>query len=127
LKSNSLPFSKREYPKGERFPFSDEFRFIGIDISREQLRENIEIRLEKRLSEGMVEEVEGLRKSGISWGRLEAFGLEYRWIARLLQDKITEGEMREKLATDSYHYAKRQMTFLRKLKRNGIRIEWRHL
>jgi len=126
LKSNSLPFSKREYPKGEGLSFHD-FRFIGIDISRETLRENIEIRLEKRLSEGMVEEVEGLRKSGISWGRLEAFGLEYRWIARLLQGKITEAEIREKLTTDIVHYAKRQMTFLRRLERRGIRIEWRHL
>ena len=101
-----------------------EYRFIGIEISREQLRENIEIRLEKRLKQGMIEEVESLRKSGISWKRLEAFGLEYRWIARFLQGKITKEEMREKLATDIYHYAKRQMTFLRRMERRGINIEW---
>ncbi len=117
----SVPKVKSEKRKAKS---NEKYRFIGIEISREQLRENIEIRLEKRLSEGMVEEVEGLRKSGISWGRLEGFGLEYRWIARLLQGKITEAEMQEKLTTDIVHYAKLQMTFLRRLERNGIRIEW---
>ncbi|NTW45790.1 MAG: tRNA dimethylallyltransferase [Candidatus Moranbacteria bacterium] len=106
----------------------EKFRFIGVDISREQLRENIVRRLDKRLREGMVDEVRRLREEeGISWKRLEGFGLEYRWCALFLQGKITETELRDGITRDSLSYAKRQMTFLRKLERNGIRIEWRRI
>jgi tRNA dimethylallyltransferase len=115
-------------PKGGiRHKKIDGFRCIGIEISRERLRENIVKRLEKRLEEGMVEEVARLRESGISWKRLEGFGLEYRWCARFLEGKIGKDEMREKIIRDSLYYAKRQKTFLRRMERNGIRIEWRRI
>jgi len=103
------------------------FRCIGIEIPRERLRENIVKRLEKRLGEGMVEETARLRESGISWKRLEGFGLEYRWCARFLEGKIGKDEMREKIIRDSLSYAKRQKTFLRRMERNGIRIDWRRI
>ncbi len=62
--------------------------FIGVKKSREELKALIEKRLLKRLREGMIQEVKRIRKSGLSWQRLEDFGLEYRWIARYLQKKI---------------------------------------
>ena len=116
----------RDQESGIRQSGFKRFRFIGIDISREQLRENIEIRLKKRIEKGMIEEVKRLHEQeGLSWKRLESFGLEYRWVARYLQDKVTEEEMREKLETDIAHYAKRQMTSLRRLERFGIDIVWK--
>ncbi|NTW15434.1 MAG: tRNA dimethylallyltransferase [Candidatus Moranbacteria bacterium] len=118
----------RTQESGMKRERTERFRFIGIDISREQLRKNIERRLDKRLGEGMVNEVRRLREEeGISWKRLEGFGLEYRWCALFLQGKITETELRDGITRDSLSYAKRQMTFLRKLERNGIRIEWRRI
>ncbi|EKE25514.1 MAG: tRNA delta(2)-isopentenylpyrophosphate transferase [uncultured bacterium] len=84
---------------------------IGITVNREILNEKIKKRLDERFNENMIQEVEKLHIDGVSWEKLESFGLEYRWIARFLQSKITSEEMKEKLYFDIIHYAKRQMTW----------------
>ena len=104
-----------------------EFLQIGIDVPKEILNEKIKKRLEQRFDIGMIEEVHNLNKNGVPWERLEYFGLEYRWIARYLQDKIELGEISaqggcasgamNKLYFDIIHYAKRQMTWFKKDKR----------
>jgi len=100
-----------------------QFLQIGIDIPKEKLHKNIKLRLEKRWRSGMIKEVERLHKDGVSWKRLEMFGLEYRYISQFLQNKISKTEMKEKLFQESKNYAKRQMTWFKKDKRiNWIRI-----
>ena len=94
-----------------------DFLQIGIDVSKETLNKKIKKRLEQRFKNGMIEEVQNLNKNGVSWERLEYFGLEYRWIARYLQNIISLSEMKEKLYFDIIHYAKRQMTWFKKDKR----------
>jgi tRNA dimethylallyltransferase len=69
---------------------------------------------------GMVDEVRRLHENGLSWKRMEALGLEYRYIARFLQGKLSENEMLEQLETAINQYAKRQMTWFRRDKR----VEW---
>lgn len=93
---------------------------IGIKKSPTELKELIRKRLLKRLKAGMIEEVKNLKKSGISWERLEEFGLEYRYISRYLQEKLEYNEMVEKLQKEIEHYAKRQMTWFKRDKR----IKW---
>ncbi|NTW29688.1 MAG: tRNA (adenosine(37)-N6)-dimethylallyltransferase MiaA, partial [Candidatus Moranbacteria bacterium] len=89
------------------------------------LHERIEKRLKKRLEQGMIDEVKRLHEQeGLSWKRLEGFGLEYRWCARFLQGKIPREEMEASLLKDSKYYAKRQMSSLRRLERKGVKIEW---
>jgi len=90
---------------------------IGIKINKEELKKRIEKRLDKRLKQGMIKEVEKLYKSGVSYKRLEEFGLEYRYIAYYLQDKINKQEMIEKLEKEIEHYSKRQITWFKKDKR----------
>ena len=90
------------------------FLEIGIEVPREILNEKIKKRLEERFSEGMLTEVANLHKKGVSWKWMERIGLEYRWIARFLQGKFSEDEMKQKLYFDSIHYAKRQMTWLQR-------------
>jgi tRNA dimethylallyltransferase len=60
---------------------------IGLDLPQEELDKKISKRLDARLRKGMVKEVEKLHKQGVSWKRLEAFGLEYKYIALYLQKK----------------------------------------
>ncbi|MCD6500812.1 tRNA (adenosine(37)-N6)-dimethylallyltransferase MiaA [bacterium] len=93
---------------------------IGIKKSKEELKKLIEKRLLKRLKKGMIEEVRKLRREGLSWQRLEEFGLEYRWIAKYLQGKIDYEEMIKNLQKDIEHFAKHQMTWFKKDKR----IKW---
>ena len=90
---------------------------IGIKRNKKELKERIRKRLKKRLKQGMIEEVKKLKESGLSWKRLEEFGLEYRWIARYLQGKIDYQEMIEKLQKDIEDFAKRQMTWFKRDKR----------
>lgn len=92
---------------------------LGIKKNKKELEKLIQKRLLKRLKQGMIAEVKRL-KQDISWKRLEEFGLEYRYIALYLQNKITKKEMIERLQKKIEHYAKRQMTWFKKDKR----IHW---
>jgi len=107
-----IPFLKKE----PRF----NLLVIGIKKSQKHLQELIQKRLNKRLKKGMVTEVKRLRKQGLSWKRLEEFGLEYRYIAYYLQNKISYQEMIAKIQKESEHYTKRQMTWFKRDKR----INW---
>ena len=93
---------------------------IGIKKSPEEIKKLIEKRLLKRLKIGMIAEVEKLRASGLSFKRLEELGLEYRFVAQYLQNKITYQEMVDKLQKESEYFAKRQMTWFKRDKR----INW---
>jgi len=92
------------------------FLQIGIKTNREELNAKIQKRLDDRFSEDMIKEVRDLHEKGVSWEWMERIGLEYRWISRFLQNKISEKEMKEKLYFDIIHYAKRQMTWLKRNK-----------
>lgn len=90
---------------------------IVLNPLKETLEKNIETRLEKRLKKGMVAEVKRLREDGISWKKLESFGLEYKYVALFLQKKISREEMKERLNFEIRHYAKRQLTWLRRFEK----------
>ena len=94
--------------------------FLGIQIPRPKLAQRIKIRLQKRLKQGMLAEVKRLRAQGLSWKRLDSFGLEYRWLAKYLQKTISYDEMVKRLQKDIEHYAKRQMTWFQR----DPRIHW---
>jgi len=90
---------------------------IGVLKSKDELKKLIQKRLSKRLkNNAMINEVKKLSKS-LSWKRLEEFGLEYRFVAQYLQDKITYEEMLDKIQTESEQYARRQMTWFKRDKR----------
>ena len=74
------------------------------------------MRLLARLKRGMINEVKKLKRSGLSWKRLESFGLEYRYVALFLQKKVSREEMLAGIERDSFQYAKRQMTWFKRNK-----------
>ena len=91
--------------------------FIGLDLPDLELKERIRTRLKRRLKAGLVAEVIYLYKQGISYRKLESFGLEYRNCALFLQNKITKKEMISKLEKEIWHYAKRQRTWFKRNKK----------
>ncbi|PKN52241.1 MAG: tRNA (adenosine(37)-N6)-dimethylallyltransferase MiaA [Deltaproteobacteria bacterium HGW-Deltaproteobacteria-13] len=97
---------------------------FGIKWERAALRQRIKIRLEERLAEGMVREVADLHSAGLSWEKLESFGLEYRFISQYLQDKITFEEMKKGLTIAIGQFAKRQETWFRRMEKKGVLINW---
>lgn len=101
-----------------------EHHVFGISFPREVIIARIENRLRRRLDEGMTDEVQSLLDSGVSAERLMKFGLEYRHVTRYLLGQCTQEEMFRDLFTDIRRFAKRQMTWFRRMERNGVDIHW---
>lgn len=97
---------------------------IGITYERQVLRQRITERLKARLEQGMVSEVEELLNKGISTEKLEYYGLEYRYLSQLIAGKISYEEMFRNLNTAIHQFAKRQMTWFRRMERKGFKIHW---
>jgi len=109
--------TKKPVPLLKKEPPQFEVLILGIKISSDELKKLIKKRLLKRLKRGMVAEVKKLKKSGLSWKRLEEFGLEYRFVAQYLQKKLNYQEMIERIQKKSEYFAKRQMTWFKRDKR----------
>jgi tRNA dimethylallyltransferase len=96
---------------------------FGLDLPITIRRENIAQRLKQRLQHGLIEEVQQLRAI-ISDDQLEYYGLEYKFVTWHLQGKISFMELQQKLTTAIQQFAKRQMTYFRKMERDGLPIHW---
>ncbi len=94
---------------------------LGIQWPREVLYQRIDERVDERMQQGMVEEVEGLLAQGISHERLEALGLEYRFIGRWLRGEYpSEAEMVQRLKYAIHDFTRRQLSWFRR----DNRIVW---
>ncbi len=99
-------------------------RVFGIRLERQDIIDRIEQRLRTRLEEGMTNEVQRLIDNGVKPDRLMRFGLEYRHVTRFLLGQCSEEDMFRDLFTDIRRFAKRQMTWFRRMERNGVAIHW---
>jgi len=97
---------------------------VGIKFDRDSRRRRITERLHARLDEGMVEEVKGLLDSGIKPEDLIYYGLEYKFLTQYLTGEISYDYMVEKLNVSIHQFAKRQMTWFRKMEKSGFNIHW---
>ncbi|MDL2231655.1 tRNA (adenosine(37)-N6)-dimethylallyltransferase MiaA [Porphyromonadaceae bacterium OttesenSCG-928-L07] len=97
---------------------------IGVDVDREERRRRITQRLYKRLDSGMVDEVQQLLNRGVEAETLIYYGLEYKYITLYLTGQLDYTEMVEKLNVAIHQFAKRQMTWFRKMERDGMKIHW---
>ncbi len=87
---------------------------IGLKIDGRKLKNIIRKRLMEWLRRGLVIEVQGLKKSGVSEKRLKEIGMEYPIVNLFLEEKISREEMIEKSVVEIWRYAKRQMTWFRR-------------
>ena len=97
---------------------------FALDLPKEVRRNKISIRLKHRLENGMINEVIDLLNEGISHERLQFLGLEYQYISKYLLNEMNYDEMFLKLEISIHQYAKRQMTWFRKMEKEGIKINW---
>lgn len=92
---------------------------IGLKLDRDELYKRIEDRVEKMYERGIVEEVKGLFKAGVSESAPPFRALGYKHVLQYLKKEISLEEAIRLTKRDTRHYAKRQMTWFRK--REGIR------
>lgn len=97
---------------------------IGLRVPLPILRERIQLRLRERLEQGMIEEVEALLGRGLPVERLSRLGLEARWITRLLAGDVNRAKLEQGLARDIYLFARRQLSWYRRMEQQGLAIHW---
>lgn len=97
---------------------------FGLNPPVETRRERISQRLTARLNQGLIEEVQNLLNQGIDSDSLIYYGLEYKYVTLYLTGVMTFAEMHTKLETEIHRFAKRQMTFFRKMEKDDLKINW---
>ncbi len=97
---------------------------IGIELSIDERRKKISERLKIRLENGLIDEVKHILDIGIPPKRLINLGLEYNFVTRYIQNELSYEEMFSQLEIAIFQFAKRQMTWFRKMEREGNKIHW---
>lgn len=100
------------------------YRAYGLNPPVEIRRQRITQRLHERLQNGLIEEVRDLLEEGISPESLIYYGLEYKFVTQYLIGHLPYDTMLQRLETEIHRFAKRQMTYFRKMERDGIIIHW---
>ncbi len=108
----------------ESLSYDLDFQVFGLNPALEVRRERISNRLHQRLKEGLVEEVQALLGHGISQDALTWMGLEYKWAVNFLNGEISRDRFEQGLEVAIHQFAKRQMTYFRKMEKAGISITW---
>ena len=102
-----------DYHPGKRQPRYEVLK-LGVSWDRETLKQRIDERLERRLRDGMVQEVQELLDAGVSREFLMKLGLEYRYLTRYLDGELTYEQMVLELGNAIKKFAKRQVTWFKK-------------
>lgn len=110
---------QRDFPEVETIIF-------GVNIDRELRREKITNRLSERLNNGLIEEAKNLLENGLSHVDMAYYGLEYKWLSDYLLNKINKKELFFGLNTAIHQFSKRQMTWYRRMEKQGYVIHWIH-
>ena len=115
LQNPDYEIPKPDIPNSIIFGLNPETEFRRISITK---------RLHERLQNGMIEEVKALIDSGISPDKLIFYGLEYKFITQYLTGELDFETMVDRLNVAIHQFAKRQMTYFRKMERDGLKINW---
>ena len=99
------------YPKALQF---------GLVMERTQLRERIDLRVDRMWEAGFVAEVDGLITAGILKGVTAQRALGYAQIIRMRGGQMSESEALEETKRASRQYARRQETWFSR----DSRIQW---
>ncbi|MEY3842469.1 MAG: hypothetical protein RIR80_40, partial [Bacteroidota bacterium] len=100
------------------------YQVFALNVPVAIRNKNIDDRLQARLNEGLLEEVKQLLTTGVLPEQLNYFGLEYKYCLAYLQGKFDLPTLQSKLSVAIHQYAKRQLTYFRKMEKAGIAIDW---
>lgn len=99
-------------------------QIFGVDIERDLAKRKITERLMQRLNGGMIKEVETLLNNGITPEQLKFYGLEYKYVTEFLTGELDFNDMYQKLNSAIHTFAKKQMTWFRRMEKQGYNIQW---
>ena len=96
---------------------------IGLMRDRDKLYERINLRVDMMFDAGLIEEVEQLIKSGVNPDCQAFKGIGYKEVVDYINDNITFDECRDLIKKNTRHFAKRQITWYKRMPY----IEWIHI
>lgn len=88
-------------------------KIVACDMDRDVLYDRINKRVEMMFKDGLLEEVEGLLKQGVTFEDQCMKGIGYREFEPYFKGECSLEEVKTKIQTNSRRYAKRQYTWLR--------------
>ena len=91
-----------------------QFAYFVLNNEREILYENINLRVDKMLDDGLVKEVAWLKEQGYDRSLVSMQGLGYKEIYAYLEGECTLEEAIYMLKRDTRHFAKRQLTWFKR-------------
>ena len=110
---NGTPISEHnEEQKKQVSPYN--LAYFVLNAPREILYERIDRRVDQMLEEGLVKEVEELKREGCHRGMVSMQGLGYKEILAYLEGEYPLEEAVRILKRDTRHFAKRQLTWFRR-------------
>lgn len=95
-------------------PSPYEWLLIGIDRPRTELYAAIDARVDRRMAEGMEDEVRGLLAAGVSGEWLRSLGLEYRFLTDYIEGALDKDAAIQKLKFATHQFARRQLMWWRR-------------
>ncbi|MBQ9280063.1 MAG: tRNA (adenosine(37)-N6)-dimethylallyltransferase MiaA [Clostridia bacterium] len=111
--------TKTQLDEESRKELAYDYMVYGIETPREELYERINVRVDKMLEDGLVQEVKTLN-SKYKMSKTALQGLGYKEVIEYLEGQISYDEMVSKIKQESRRYAKRQLTWFRREKQ----IKW---
>lgn len=90
--------------------------YLVLDVKRESLYQQIDRRVDQMMARGLVEEVSRLKKDGCHRDMVSMKGLGYKEILAYLEGELSLEEAVYILKRDTRHFAKRQLTWMRREK-----------
>lgn len=91
------------------------YKAVSFDFPRDELYKRIDRRVDEMIKNGLTEEVRGLKDQGVTLNNQCMQGIGYKEIYLYLDGEYTLSEAIEKIKLNTRHYAKRQITFFKKL------------
>jgi tRNA dimethylallyltransferase len=88
---------------------------IGLKLERIELYQRIEERVDRMFAQGIVREVQSLLAKGIKQDSPPFRALGYKQVLRFLNKEISLDETIYLIKKDTRHYAKRQITWFKKM------------
>ena len=88
---------------------------VGLDRPREQLYDRINQRVEQMFANGLVEEVKKLLQAGMPRDCQAMQGIGYKEVAAFLAGELSLEEAKLLIQKSTRHFAKRQLTWYRKM------------
>ncbi|MCM1437968.1 MAG: tRNA (adenosine(37)-N6)-dimethylallyltransferase MiaA [Roseburia sp.] len=108
---------KRKSEQGDdRLKPRYDYLAVAVDYPREALYKRIDCRVDIMFNSGLVDEVKRLKSVGIDENCQSMQAIGYKEVLECLKNGINESTMRDIIKKNTRHYAKRQLTFFKKLK-----------